>query len=149
MISTDELWHREVNNVIEIGFTKSFLDQLDQCWNILPSHNEVFKVKSPLLTIETNEKMFSILSPIAGYLRHYSDKAQNFPDKLVESDVVISLTKEATARTSVNLGLDVPTSFEQAVGRLQASRNSPRLPTGQRSPGVAIPSVLFEEEAES
>lgn len=93
--SANQIWYEESDAGYRIGFTKSFLAGMDQCWHILPAHNERFKLKSPLLTIETNEALFSILSPVVGFLDRVDDKAQNFPDQLTEDDAVMMLTKVA------------------------------------------------------
>lgn len=93
--SKNQIWYTEQEGGYQIGFTKSFLEGLDQCWYIMPAHAERFKLKSPLLTIETNEMIFSILSPVTGFFQQMENKAQNFPDKLTENDIVLHLTKVA------------------------------------------------------
>jgi hypothetical protein len=88
---TNQIWYERQDQTVKIGFTKSFLEGLDQCWHILPANLERFKAKAPLLTVETNDALISILSPVAGNFMQYSDKAQNFPDKLTEEDVILEL----------------------------------------------------------
>jgi glycine cleavage system H lipoate-binding protein len=76
---------------VKIGFTRDFLQQLDQCWHILPANNSRFKKQMPLMTVETNDGLVSILSPVTGYLQNFDRKAQDFPDKLTEEDVILSI----------------------------------------------------------
>lgn len=90
--SKNQIWYNEQGENIQIGFTQSFLDSLEQCWHIMPATQDRFRLKAPLLTIETNEHLFSILSPVAGRFVRIDPKAQNFPDKLKEADVVLELT---------------------------------------------------------
>jgi glycine cleavage system H lipoate-binding protein len=96
--SKNQIWYDENDESVRIGFTQSFLDTLDQCWHILPSNTERFKLKAPLLTVETNDALISIMSPVAGNFMNYSDKAQNFPDRLIESDVIMELSLKPVVR---------------------------------------------------
>lgn len=87
----NQIWFERQDQETNIGFTQDFLNSLDQCWHILPANLETFREKSPLLTIETNDALISIVSPIKGNFFEFSPKAQNFPTKLTENDVVMQL----------------------------------------------------------
>lgn len=101
----NQIWHEERENTITIGLTRDFLNSLDECWHILPTTQAEIKVKTPLFTLETNDGLLSILSPVKGFLHHWNDQATNFPDKLTENDPIITLAKEAPkTKKSVNFG---------------------------------------------
>lgn len=87
----NQIWYEQQDNLVKIGFTKAFLQDMDQCWHILPANLTKFRSKAPLLTVETNDALISIMSPVSGNFMQYSHKAQNFPDKLTEDDVVVEI----------------------------------------------------------
>lgn len=91
----NQIWYETENGYTKIGFTQSFIDTaLDQCWHILPSSTTKIERKSPLLVVETNEGLVTIMSPITGYYADFiGAKAQDFPDQLTEADVVVSLAE--------------------------------------------------------
>lgn len=97
-----QIWFERNNNLVTVGFTKPFLDSLDQCWHILPANLQRFREKAPLMVIETNDSLISILSPVTAHFDHWSDKAQNFPYKLTEEDVVLSMNVTDARRTINN-----------------------------------------------
>lgn len=88
----NQIWYEVSGANIKMGLTRSFLDQLDECWHILPPMGRQIKMKAPLFTVETNDSLVSVLSPVAGNFLTWNDRATNFPDKLTESDVLIELT---------------------------------------------------------
>ncbi len=90
----NQIWVEKDGEAVKIGFTRDFLQQLDQCWHILPAHNKRFKRKMPLMTVETNDGLVSILSPVDGFLKSFDQKAQNFPDRLKEDDVILHITSK-------------------------------------------------------
>jgi glycine cleavage system H lipoate-binding protein len=96
--SKNQIWFEKQEQVTTIGFTQTFLNSLDQCWHILPANTEKFREKSPLLTVETNDALVSILSPVSGSFLEFTAKAQNFPNKLTEGDVIIKLSDRAPVR---------------------------------------------------
>jgi glycine cleavage system H lipoate-binding protein len=96
--SRNQIWHEVNGERVTIGLTRSFLDTLDECWHILPGGSTI-KAKAPLMTIETNDSLVSILSPVAGSFVDFNPNATNFPDKLTENDVVMTITTGRQART--------------------------------------------------
>lgn len=117
--SKNQIWFKQEDNTVKIGFTKSFLEGMDQCWHILPANLSKFRSKSPLLTVETNDSLISIMSPVSGNFMQYSDKAQNFPDKLTEDDVVVEIGMGAAARP--------PQVMDEAVRQDNNNWNNPPL----------------------
>jgi hypothetical protein len=87
----NQIWFEQQDNVVKVGFTKSFLEGLDQCWHILPANMGRFREHSPLMVIETNDALVSVKSPVSAHFSQWSDKAQNFPDQLTEDDVVLEI----------------------------------------------------------
>jgi hypothetical protein len=96
--TTSQLWYEQQDRNIRIGFTKEFLEQLDQCWHILPANLSRIKANAPLMAIETNDALISVLSPVSGSFVTFSHKAQNFPNKLTEDDVVMELIEGKTSQ---------------------------------------------------
>lgn len=97
-ITTDHIWYTDDGKMVNVGFTRSFLDRMAECWHVMPAHTSRVREKSPLITIESNEEMFSIPSPITGNIRNFSDKASNFPDRLVETDVICQIVRGEAAK---------------------------------------------------
>ncbi len=97
----NQIWYTQEKNMITVGFTKSFLDSLDECWHILPACNKKFTKKAPLLTIETNDSLLSILSPFEGHFMSFNTKASNFPEKIVETDVIIEISLDKVQQQEV------------------------------------------------
>jgi hypothetical protein len=105
--NVDQVWFKEVNDgVINIGFTQDFLNSLDMCWHIMPASNVQFKKKSPLFTIETDDSLISVLSPVDGYYSNFNPKAQNFPDKIKASDTILTVVRDK--QPSVAVDFNVP-----------------------------------------
>lgn len=94
----NQIWFEKEGQVTKIGFTQEFLNSLDQCWHILPANMERFREKSPLLTVETNDALISILSPVTGSFMNFTTKAQDFPNKLTTNDVVLEVTEGQVRR---------------------------------------------------
>lgn len=93
----NQIWYEKNGDVILMGLTRSFLDTLDECLHIIPTSGVSVKEKSPLFTVETNDCLVSILSPVSGSFLSWNDRATNFPDKLTESDVIIRLSSKEVA----------------------------------------------------
>jgi glycine cleavage system H lipoate-binding protein len=143
--SKNQIWYDESDESVRIGFTQSFLDTLDQCWHILPSNTEKFKLKAPLLTVETNDALISIMSPVAGNFMNYSDKAQNFPDRLIESDVIMELSLRPVVRPQV-ARQPVPRIADWAEEPIQARPRAPQPPQAQAR-GATPRGFQFDGEA--
>lgn len=97
----NEIWFKEEGNIVLVGFTSSFLDQLDGCWQILPATRRMFKKNAPLLTVETNDGLYSVSAPFSGTLMDISQQAQNFPDQLTEDSVVMTINTRATGMPAI------------------------------------------------
>lgn len=90
----NQIWFEKDGKIVRLGLTRNFLETLTECWHILPSNMKKIKQKAPLLTIESNDGLISLLSPVTGYLQNWDNKAANFPEKLTEADVIVTLTSE-------------------------------------------------------
>lgn len=92
--SKNQIWWESTNSILKVGFTRSFLDILADAtaWHILPGNLKLIKPKSPLFAVETNDSLISVSAPIDGKVKYWNRKAQDMPDKLVETDVVLELT---------------------------------------------------------
>jgi|SRR5579859_4580903 len=85
---------------MSIGFTKKCIEEkLCECFHVLPADISTAKLKQPLLVLETNDGVEAIPSPISGRIIIFSQKAKDFPDRMNEEDVVVSIEPpEVTAR---------------------------------------------------
>lgn len=102
----NQIWYLQNGEVVQLGFTKSFIDSLDQCWHILPANTEQVKKKSPLFVVETSDAMISIMSPLEGYVRMYNEVAHDFPDQLTENTVIMELVSAEPVRAVNMRGAD-------------------------------------------
>lgn len=126
--SLNQLWYQKDGDVFNMGLTRNFLESLDECWHILPTNTSRVKEKSPLFTIETNDSLLSILSPVAGNFLNWNDRATNFPDKLTEADVIIKLSTKELVKAEPPAGLD----NEAEIHRLTAIVTNITLPMRER-----------------
>jgi glycine cleavage system H lipoate-binding protein len=96
-----DIWcETQPDGMMSIGFTKKCIEEkLCECFHILPADVGTAKLKQPLLVLETNDGVEAIPSPINGRIIIFSEKAKNFPDRMTEEDVVVSIEPpEVTAR---------------------------------------------------
>lgn len=137
----NQIWFSKDGERTNVGFTTSFLEVVRECWHVLPtSTGSVIKEKSPLFAVETNEALFSIAAPITGSIISFSDKAQNFPDKLTEDDVICVLG-ERPKKTAV----DEMTTTELVAQLRRAQEDSRRIRQG-RPTATPVPPTVWEDE---
>lgn len=86
--SSNRLWFETLGTNTMIGFTKPFLEIVNSSWHVLQNGVGSVKKDAPLLSVETDDALFAVPSPLDGEIITFSDKAQNYPDKLTEDDVV-------------------------------------------------------------
>ena len=84
------VWFEKKGTEIQIGFTANLLSELDDCWHLLPaaSNKQEIRENQPLLSVETNDGLFSVPTPVSGIITFFDNKAMNFPQKLTTDDVV-------------------------------------------------------------
>lgn len=112
--SKNQIWFIKDGNVTKVGLTQSFINSLEECWQILPANLRRVKEKSPLLTIETNDALISVASPVSGSVIRVDDHMRNFPDRLREDTVLIEI-QEGRAVPEPPIGEDVlPDRLEAA-----------------------------------
>ena len=88
-------WFEETKNGVAIGLTKTTLAELAECWHLMPaSQRVVIKEGQPLLSVETNEGLSSIPSPVTGIITFFDNKAMNMPDHLDEETPVCTVTPQ-------------------------------------------------------
>lgn len=123
--SKNQIWFMQENRVTKIGFTRDFLNSLDECWQILPANLRQFKEKAPMLTVETNDGLMSILSPVTGPMIEFNDAARDFPDSLTDETVILTIGEGTAARraqAAPNLDDDAHINLQGAgVGRWDAA----------------------------
>lgn len=87
------IWtEKQENGTINIGFTQQFINRkMAECFHVLQADVRKIDKDGPLFVIETNEALESIKSPITGSVSYYNNKALNFPDRLKENDIIMTL----------------------------------------------------------
>lgn len=77
---------------ITIGFTKKCIDELlPECFHVMQADSSAVRERGPMLVLETNDGLESIKSPFTGKISYFNSKARNYPDKLVETDTILTL----------------------------------------------------------
>lgn len=92
------IWYlKEKGDLIRIGLTQSTIDEIrEECWHILPNFRaKPLKEGVPLFSFETNDRLVSVITPFAGYLVDFSDKAQNDPQMLTEDEPIATISTKA------------------------------------------------------
>lgn len=92
-IMRDQVWTEEVKSgELNVGFTQRFInDKLPECFHVLQADSTHLFEGSPMLVIETNDGLESIKSPITGTVIMFNAKARNFPDRITEEDVILTV----------------------------------------------------------
>ncbi len=89
-----DIWIEEIpeNGEIHCGFVQQFIDEnLAECFHIVPADIAKTHKENPMLVVETNTGLQSINAPIDGHILFFNDKARDFPEQLVEEDVVLGI----------------------------------------------------------
>lgn len=136
-----QLWFSKEGERVNVGFTDSFLDVVREAWHVMPTTTGAVKEKSPLLSIETNDGLFSVPSPASGSIISFNDRARDFPDKLTENDVICVIGKPKTAAkkpTVEQMGLDMQNPAADLWNQIQAQAI-----TGARTGRWEIPPQAF------
>lgn len=89
----DEIWvDEQADGTINIGFSQSFINRkMAECFHVIQADTRKVEADGPLLVIESNDMLESLKSPTTGKVIYFNSKARNFPDKLTEEDVIISV----------------------------------------------------------
>lgn len=77
---------------ITIGFTKKCIEEmLPECFHVMQADATTIREKGPMLVLETNDGLESIKSPFTGKISYFNSKARNYPDKLTETDTILTI----------------------------------------------------------
>lgn len=88
--------------VVSIGLRQSYLEEkMQECFHILQADALNLKRGGPMMVIETNDGLESLKSPLTGRITFFNDKARNFPDRLVEDDVIFTVLPEGVKPVEV------------------------------------------------
>ena len=80
------------DGTVSVGLTQNYIDnELMTCFHIMQADAQVLKKNGPMLVIETNDGLSSLKSPVTGRIMNFNDRARNFPDKLKESDTILTI----------------------------------------------------------
>ena len=134
-------WFEKKPTSVEVGFTKEFLAELDTCWHMLPAAVRQTPIKEgqPLCSIETNDGLFSVPSPVSGIIAFFDNRAMNFPDKLTEETILCSLAEKAVPETAQQQEIN---QFLAELGAIEAPRAAqprirPAIRPAQGAAGIA------------
>lgn len=140
---------------IDVGFQQKYINEkLQEVFHVLPANQSKIEKNTPILVLESNDGLEKIVSPFAGRFVSFSDKARNFPDRLKESDVVLTLfeeqafledqrkkkpevKKEVAKKTKVNMVADY--YMQDDFGAIEEVFEPPPPPRVQPFNRVAIP----------
>src|ERR1700743_1891382 len=85
-----DIWIEEGVGTVNIGFTNEFIREiLSECFHITQASMVMLTKDRPMLTVETNEGLKVIRSPVTGPVIQFDHTARDFPDKLTEDSVVL------------------------------------------------------------
>jgi len=88
--------------VVSIGLRQTYLEEkMQECFHILQADAINLKKGGPMMVIETNDGLESLKSPLTGRITFFNDKARNFPDRLVEDDVIFTVLPEGVKAVEV------------------------------------------------
>ena len=148
-----KLWVEKRDKDLAIGFTASFLSELDGCWHMLPAAGQKteIKEKQPLVAVETNDGLFSLPSPVSGIIAFFDNKAMNFPEKLTDEDVVCTIKDAEMVKAEEK---EIQERHERAVQQLLAQQaERQQVAAGAVQPGrlQINPAgwAFFDEQAEA
>lgn len=123
-----------------IGFTNVLLNELQECWHILPASQEtIIKEGQPLCSVETNDGVFAIRAPCAGIVTFFDNKAVNFPDQVVPEQVVAIMEDKIPEKKKTAKKSDMDMWLEEAIhprGRAPGQRGLPFIPVAAPAPAV-------------
>lgn len=87
------IWsNQHADGTITIGFTNECINSaLQECFHVLPAETKAVSQKGPLLVLETNDGLQTIKAPFAGKVTYFNPKARNFPDRLKETETIVTL----------------------------------------------------------
>lgn len=106
---------------ITIGFTKKCIDEkLTECFHVMQADAAQVREKGPMLVLETNDGLESIKSPFNGKVSYFNAKARNFPDRIVEEDIILTLRPldskaESVKVKTVSEYFNVPGGWQEMV----------------------------------
>lgn len=130
----------------EIGFTNDFLRDLDECWHIMAGATSKVAIKEaqPLCSVETNDGLFSVASPVSGVISFFNTKAMNFPDKITSEEVIAVVAEKAEEeRDALTIALDHLRQMEAMEAEMPVRAEAPqprhRLQPRQARQFVGIP----------
>lgn len=145
------IWSEEKEDkTIHFGFTKACIEnKLQECFHVLLAETKEVREKGPLLVLETNDGVQSIKTPFAGVVSYFNTKARNFPDRLNEEEIIVTIVpKTASVKAKpVPKIVEVDTqalqdalNAQQALFQRQAiaAQQRPQAPR-QQGAGVAGP----------
>jgi len=111
-----DIWINEKNGTIDIGFNRSFIDQiLTECYHITLASAVMLVKDRPMLTIETNEGLKVIRSPCTGTIVQFSAAARDFPDTLTEETTVLTVRPKSSVAVPQSKKESKPAEYDMVL----------------------------------
>jgi len=88
-----DIWiDEQEDGTINIGFVQAFINRkMNECFHVLQADTRRVEQEGAMLVIETNDALESIKAPITGQVSYFNSKARNFPDRLTQEDIILTL----------------------------------------------------------
>jgi len=88
-----DIWvDEQADGTINIGFVQSFINRrMAECFHVIQADTRSVDKGGPMLVIESNDSLESIKAPITGNVAYFNPRARNFPDRLTEQDIIMTL----------------------------------------------------------
>jgi len=101
------IWFDTEGSETKVGFTPEFIEKLQECFHIVPGKQRTaVRENGPLMAIETNTGLFSVTSPVKGYVTFFDNKALNFPEKITPDDTVCIISDKAAEKKAKTITED-------------------------------------------
>lgn len=116
------IWVRAAGDSAEVGFVPEFLKMFqEEGWNVIPNTGSI-KKGQPLMAVETNDSLLSIISPVDGEVQEVAFHAQNSPEKLTAECRVLTIftgKRVVKKKTSAGASVNAFVFDDFAIGRAQ------------------------------
>lgn len=80
------------DGTMSVGLTADFIrNKMGECFHIMQADKDDVIENQPMLVLETNDGLESVRSPITGRVLSFNRKAVDFPDKLNETESILTI----------------------------------------------------------
>lgn len=80
------------DGTVSVGLTAEFVrSKMGECFHIMQADLDDVIINQPMLVFETNDGLESVKSPVTGSVLQFNRRAVDFPDKLTEEEVILTI----------------------------------------------------------